>query len=290
MSRIAIDLCLCGKLKGHDEGTSDFFVSVIRNAGKSTQQTGLVLGPYATHDEALTNVDRGRAMAERVDPFTAFDAFGTIGVRLYRIGMGALRMKRSIKKPDLPPVKPTPDNSDPCVCFGRGAWYDYKTDPVSIKTCGTCEGVGYLVRTHPSDVRCPDRFPGFCSSCGCRCFDCQRARSASPKWSEFEAQHSEYPGNGNPGKFVAWGTDPFRTQYGGIYRIAIFQPWPTAGLVWHVCDVDTRGKVATVSSPYYRSSGAFYDRRPEECTEHLSGSAVKDATASAHKKMQAMLS
>lgn len=75
--RIAIELCPCGKQSGHDAG-SDFFVSVVRNSGKPTQRTGLVLGPYATHGEALANVDRGRAIAERADPWTAFDAFGTV--------------------------------------------------------------------------------------------------------------------------------------------------------------------------------------------------------------------
>lgn len=78
MPRVAVELCPCGKPKGHDEG-SDFFVSVVRNPGTKGQQTGLVLGPYGTHEEALANVDRRRAMAERADPFAAFDAFGTVG-------------------------------------------------------------------------------------------------------------------------------------------------------------------------------------------------------------------
>ncbi len=81
MSRVAVELCPCGKPNGHDEGTSDFFVSVVRNPGKPSQRTGLILGPYATHGEALANVDRGRAIAERADSWTAFDAFGTVGVK-----------------------------------------------------------------------------------------------------------------------------------------------------------------------------------------------------------------
>lgn len=79
MPRIAIELCLCGKPSGHDAG-SDFFVSIVRDPGTKGQRTGLVLGPYATHEEALANVDRGRVMASAADPFTAFDAFGTIGI------------------------------------------------------------------------------------------------------------------------------------------------------------------------------------------------------------------
>lgn len=81
MPRLRVELCPCGLPKGHNEGTSDFFVSVVRNAGKPTQRTGLVLGPYATHEEALANVDRGQTMAHAADPFTAFDAFGTVGFK-----------------------------------------------------------------------------------------------------------------------------------------------------------------------------------------------------------------
>lgn len=196
-------------------------------------------------------------------------------------------MKRSIKKPELPPVKPRPDDEcDLCLCFGHGAWYDYKTDPESIKSCDVCEGVGYLVRTHDRNARCPDRFPNHCSSCGCKCLDCQRTRVSKPKWEDFEKRYETYPGNGNPGKFVAWGTDPFMHSGGGIYRIGIFQPWPTAGLVWHVCSVETTGRVDTISSPYYRSAGSFYDRRPEECNKYQSGSALKDATMEAQEKMR----
>lgn len=81
MPRVKVELCQCGKPSGHDEGTSDFFVSVIRNAGLPSQRLGLVLGPYATHEAALANVDRGRTLAHAADPFTAFDAFGTVGLK-----------------------------------------------------------------------------------------------------------------------------------------------------------------------------------------------------------------
>lgn len=81
MPRITVELCECGKPKGHDVGTSDFFVSIIRNAGLPSQQVGLVLGPYATHEEALANVHKGRTLAHAADLFTAFDAFGTLGLK-----------------------------------------------------------------------------------------------------------------------------------------------------------------------------------------------------------------
>jgi hypothetical protein len=65
------ETCGCGKPKDHDAG-SDFFVSIVR--GRSWRP---LLGPYATHDEALANVERGRTMAEKVDPQAVFDLFGT---------------------------------------------------------------------------------------------------------------------------------------------------------------------------------------------------------------------
>jgi hypothetical protein len=49
-----------------------FYVTVKRG-----EQTGFLLGPYETHEEALANVDRARQLAHDVDPFSAFDAFGT---------------------------------------------------------------------------------------------------------------------------------------------------------------------------------------------------------------------
>jgi hypothetical protein len=191
-------------------------------------------------------------------------------------------MKKSTKKPELPPVKPKPNvDHDPCICFGHGSWYEYKTDPISIATCRLCNGAGYLIRTHPHGTRCPDRFPGFCSSCECKCDDCRRDRERTPKWDEFEKRHENHPG-----KFVVWATDPVRTEYGGIFRIAILQPWKGAGLVWQFVSVESNGKVETMSESFARSRGAFYDRKPHECNEYESGDAVKDAVISAQEKMR----
>jgi hypothetical protein len=77
MPRIAVEFCPCGQPKNHDEG-SDFFVTCVREAGKPSQRTLPILGPYATHGEALVNVDRGRKLAEARDSWCAFDAFGTV--------------------------------------------------------------------------------------------------------------------------------------------------------------------------------------------------------------------
>ena len=82
MPCVAIELCPCERNlpADHDVGTSEFFVTCVRDAGKSNQRTLPILGPYATHGEALENVDRGRKLAEAKDPWCAFDAFGTAKV------------------------------------------------------------------------------------------------------------------------------------------------------------------------------------------------------------------
>jgi hypothetical protein len=45
----------------------------VRDDGR----TGFLLGPYATHGEALAQVDRGRELANGATPWAAFYAFGT---------------------------------------------------------------------------------------------------------------------------------------------------------------------------------------------------------------------
>lgn len=170
--------------------------------------------------------------------------------------------RRRIPSPDLPPPKPRPSDGehDPCrMCFTRGAWYAYGPEETTIAPCARCKGEGWTRRTHPADVECPDVFPGHCSACGCACDRCESVRSRTPRWEDFERRHVEYPGNGNPGKFIAWGTEPFRHKGGGVSRFALFQPWPTTGLVWHRCYVGAGGRVETSDSVYDRSSGAFYD-------------------------------
>ena len=57
-----------------DETGKEFFVSVLDAA-----RTGYLLGPYATHAEALANVDRGRKLADAADPRSPWYRFGTCG-------------------------------------------------------------------------------------------------------------------------------------------------------------------------------------------------------------------
>jgi hypothetical protein len=55
-----------------EEAELDFYVTVA-DAGR----VGILLGPYATHEVAKTQVDRARDFAERADPWACFYAFGT---------------------------------------------------------------------------------------------------------------------------------------------------------------------------------------------------------------------
>ncbi|MGY5634217.1 hypothetical protein ACW7N6_38400 [Streptomyces sp. UC1A3] len=56
-----------------DARTEGFYVTVRDGA-----KVGFLLGPYATHDEALANVDRAREEVMRRDPFgCSFWGFGT---------------------------------------------------------------------------------------------------------------------------------------------------------------------------------------------------------------------
>lgn len=52
--------------------TTAYYVTVKRGS-----RTGWLLGPYRTHDEAIARVELAEAIAERIDPFTVFDRFGT---------------------------------------------------------------------------------------------------------------------------------------------------------------------------------------------------------------------
>lgn len=49
-----------------------YYVTIIRG-----KRVGFLLGPYASHQESLDNVDRGRALATKADAWADFDAFGT---------------------------------------------------------------------------------------------------------------------------------------------------------------------------------------------------------------------
>lgn len=56
-----------------------FYVTMIRDPGPR-QKVAWLAGPFATHEEALAQVEPARAKANEVDAFSAFDAFGTASV------------------------------------------------------------------------------------------------------------------------------------------------------------------------------------------------------------------
>jgi hypothetical protein len=56
--------------------TKRSYYVTVRDDGR----TGFLLGPYATHNAALAQVDRGREMADAATPWAAFYAFGTSSV------------------------------------------------------------------------------------------------------------------------------------------------------------------------------------------------------------------
>lgn len=68
-------LCECGE--GHPDGTL-FFVGCFEDEGQ--RRHAYLLGPYATHAEALANVDRGRRLAADNDPKAHWYNFGTCGI------------------------------------------------------------------------------------------------------------------------------------------------------------------------------------------------------------------
>ena len=55
-----------------EEAGLDFYVTVLDSG-----RTGFLLGPYPTHEEAKAQVERGRELANKADPWAGFYSFGT---------------------------------------------------------------------------------------------------------------------------------------------------------------------------------------------------------------------
>lgn len=64
-------VCSCGEHWCAAEG-GGYYVTALDGA-----RVGYLLGPYATHEAALADVDLGRRLAERVDLRAAWYAYGT---------------------------------------------------------------------------------------------------------------------------------------------------------------------------------------------------------------------
>ena len=56
-----------------------FYCTMIRGEG-AARKVAWLLGPYATHDEALAEVPHAIRLAGEVDSWTSFDAFGTSSI------------------------------------------------------------------------------------------------------------------------------------------------------------------------------------------------------------------
>lgn len=56
--------------------TERFYVSVINGPKRA-----LLRGPFLSHGEALDRVEETRAIAEKLDPWAVFYAFGTVGIK-----------------------------------------------------------------------------------------------------------------------------------------------------------------------------------------------------------------
>lgn len=57
-----------------------FYTTIVRDS-RGARKVGYLLGPFETETRAREHIPAARREAERIDPFTAFDAFGTCVVR-----------------------------------------------------------------------------------------------------------------------------------------------------------------------------------------------------------------
>lgn len=62
-----------------------FYVTIRRG-----KRTGYLVGPCSTEPQARGFLDKARDAAEKIDPFTCFDLFGTVRVTASRLIPGSL--------------------------------------------------------------------------------------------------------------------------------------------------------------------------------------------------------
>lgn len=75
--------------------TKKFYVTMIRDPGPR-QRVAYLAGPFDNHDDALAKVDAARKIAEDVDGFASFDAFGTTGVTAAKHPPGVLNSRMGV--------------------------------------------------------------------------------------------------------------------------------------------------------------------------------------------------
>lgn len=82
-----------------------FYVTMIREPGPR-QKVARLAGPFDQHQDALAHVDRAKAKANELDPWSEFDAFGTTaftadehkpGVLNGHLGIGAQAPRRDVQ-------------------------------------------------------------------------------------------------------------------------------------------------------------------------------------------------
>jgi hypothetical protein len=73
----------------------DYYVSLKRGV-----RTAFIAGPFATHTEALAMVNKAVALANELDPWSHFDAYGTCSLP-HAVGnpIGLLNERLGITKP-----------------------------------------------------------------------------------------------------------------------------------------------------------------------------------------------
>lgn len=82
----------------------DYYVSLRRGEGEKAKFS-LLLGPYATHAEALEMVAPARQEASRLDPWVDFDFIGTCSMpRRLQNKNGFLNIYLGVKPRDLAPA------------------------------------------------------------------------------------------------------------------------------------------------------------------------------------------
>lgn len=59
-----------------DAEPRDYYITMIREPGPK-QRVAWLVGPFETHAAALAMVEPARRLANRLDPWSDFDAFGT---------------------------------------------------------------------------------------------------------------------------------------------------------------------------------------------------------------------
>lgn len=73
--------------------STGYYATIIRDSAFGGRKVGFLLGPYDCEFCARERIPDARRLAAAVDPFTAFDAFGTARVDAPTLQPGVLNSK-----------------------------------------------------------------------------------------------------------------------------------------------------------------------------------------------------